>query len=188
MEATKAKKQETKKKAKREAKEAKEKARREAKEAEEKKKRKAKEAKEREKREAKEAKEKAKRDAKEAKEKAKREAKEAKEARKKPKKAKPPKEKGKKTVVAEGVELYQGMVTLNIMPPVDPVQLDSLKRALLEVEDLRVVMVSGVVDEGSRVLVSAAEPLPLLNILRGIPAVRGVVPKGDEIEVSLEVS
>jgi ATPase subunit of ABC transporter with duplicated ATPase domains len=179
MEAKKAKKQETKEKAKREAKE--------AREAEEKKKRKAKEAKEREKREAKEAKEKAKREAKEAKEKAKREAKAAKEAKKKGKKAEPPAARPKKAV-AEGVELYQGMVTLSITPPVDPAGLDSLKRALLKVEDLRVVMVSGAVDEGSRVLVSAAEPLPLLSILRGIPAVSGLAPKGDEIEVSLKVN
>jgi hypothetical protein len=182
MEAKKAKKQETKEKAKREAKE--------AREAEEKKKRKAKEAKEREKREAKEAKEKAKREAKEAKEKAKREAKAAKEAKKKSEKAKkaePPAARPKKAV-AEGVELYQGMVTLSITPPVDPAGLDSLKRALLKVEDLRVVMVSGAVDEGSRVLVSAAEPLPLLSILRGIPAVSGLAPKGDEIEVSLKVN
>jgi hypothetical protein len=168
MEAKKAKKQETKEKAKREAKE--------AREAEEKKKRK-----------AKEAKEKAKREAKEAKEKAKREAKAAKEAKKKGKKAEPPAARPKKAV-AEGVELYQGMVTLSITPPVDPAGLDSLKRALLKVEDLRVVMVSGAVDEGSRVLVSAAEPLPLLSILRGIPAVSGLAPKGDEIEVSLKVN
>jgi hypothetical protein len=143
------------------------------------------------KRQAKEAKENAKREAKEAKLREKREARAAKEAKKKPepaKKAEPPTEKLKKRMVAEGVELYEGMVTLIIMPPVDPVGLDSLKQALLEIEELRVVMVNGAVGGGSRVLVSAAEPLPLLNILRRIPAVGGVAPKGDEIEVSLEVS
>ncbi len=163
-----------------------------AKEAKEKAKREAAEAKVRKKREAKEAKERAKIEAKEAKEKAKREAKEAKEAKKKTKKAekvKPAKEKPKKAVEpAAGAGLYRGIVTLNIAPPIDFAQLDSLKKALFEVGDLRVVMVGGAVGGGSRVLVSAEEPLPLLNILRGIPAVEEVAGKGDEIEVSLKVS
>ena len=88
--------------------------------------------------------------------------------------------------MAEGVELFRGMVTLNIMPPIDLTQLDSFKEALLKVEDLRVVVMSGAVAEGSRMLVSVEEPLPLLGILRKIPAVGGVVPKGNEIEVSLQ--
>lgn len=144
-----------------------------------------KEAKEREKREAKEAKEKAKREAKEAKE-ATKKAKKVKPAKEKTKKAEPPKEKLKKA--AEGVELFQGMVTLNIMPPIDLTQLDSFKGALLKVSDLRVVVVSGAVAEGSRILVSVEEPLPLLDILKKIPAVGGVVPKGSNIEVSLKTS
>ena len=77
-------------------------------------------------------------------------------------------------------------MTLNIAPPIDFVQLDNLKRALLEVEDLRVVMVDGAVGEGSRVLVSVEEPLPLINILRGIPVVEEAVRKGREIEVRLK--
>ena len=88
----------------------------------------------------------------------------------------------------EGIELYRGMVALSILPPIYPGQLDSLKRALLKVEDLRVVMVGGAVDEGSRVLVSAEEPLPLLNILRIIPVVEEVVVKGGEIQLRLKAS
>ncbi len=177
---------EAKEKAKREAKEAKKKAKREAKEAKEK--LKAQKAKEREKRKAKEAKEKAKREAQEAKEakEATKKAKKVKPAKEKTKKAEPPKEKPKKA--AEGVELFQGMVTLNIMPPIDLTQLDSFKGALLKVSDLRVVVMSGAVAEGSRILISVEEPLPLLDILKKIPAVGGVVPKGSNIEVSLKTS
>jgi hypothetical protein len=78
------------------------------------------------------------------------------------------------------------MVTLNITPPVDFAQLDVLKQALFGVEDLRVVMVGGAVGEGSRVLVSAEEPLPLINVLRGIPVVEEVAGKGGEIQVRLK--
>jgi hypothetical protein len=126
-----------------------------------------------------EVKERAKREAKEAKEKAKRRAEKAKEAKKKSKKV---------VVSTEGAELYQGIVTLKIAPPVDFRQLDSLKGSLVEVEDLRVIMVVGGVGEDSRVFVSAAEPLPLLDILRGIPVVGGVVGRGSEIEVSLKTA
>jgi len=174
----------------REAKEAKEKEKRKAKEAKERAERKAKEAKEKAKREAKEAKEKAKREAKEAKEREKREAKEAKEKAKKAEKAKLVKEKAKKAEKAAEPSVdagtYRGMVTLNITPPVDFAQLDVLKQALFGVEDLRVVMVGGAAGEGSRVLVSAEEPLPLINVLRGIPVVEEVAGKGGEIQVRLK--
>ncbi len=75
---------------------------------------------------------------------------------------------------------------LNIASPVGFAQLDILKQALFKVEDLRVVMVSGAVGEGSRVFISAEEPLPLINILRGIPVVEEVTGKGDQIEVRLK--
>jgi len=171
----------------REAKEAREKEKRKAKEAKERAERKAKEAREKAKREAKEAKEKAKREAKEAKEREKREAKEAKEKAKKAEKTKPAKEKVEKAAEPSvDAGTYRGMVTLNITPPVDFAQLDVLKQALFGVEDLRVVMVGGAAGEGSRVLVSAEEPLPLINVLRGIPVVEEVAGKGDEIQVRLK--
>ncbi len=118
------------------------------------------------------------------------EAKKAKPTKEKPKKAekaKPAKVEAKKaTESAEGVGLYRGMVVLNIASPVGFAQLDILKQALFKVEDLRVVMVSGAVGEGSRVFISAEEPLPLINILRGIPVVEEVTGKGDQIEVRLK--
>ncbi|MBA7603373.1 hypothetical protein ES703_10481 [subsurface metagenome] len=181
---------------------------REAKEAREREKQEAKEAKEQAKlaaqkaKEAKEAKEKAKQGAKEAKEQAKLAAQKAKEAQKEKKaeKAKPAKEKAKKAEKAkpakEKVEkaaepsvdagTYQGAVTLAIVPPIDLGQLDSLKKDLGQVENLHLVLVGGSVEGGSKIIVSAEEPLPLLDILKEMPAVDQVFRKGSEIQVRLK--
>ncbi len=187
-----------KEKAKKEAKEAEEKAKREAKEAKEKAKREAKESKERIKRkaaeakeakQAREAKEKAKREAKEAKERAKREAAEAKEAKRAEEKAK---KEGEKRGAEEEAEpavvtkLYKGVVELTIMPPVDLGQLENLEKDLRQVENLRLVLVGGSVDEGNRIVVSAEEPIPLLRILKEMPAVEQVVRKSGKTQVTLK--
>lgn len=167
------------------AKEAKERAKIEAREAKEAKK-KAKKA-EKAKLDAKEAKEREKQEARQSKDTKKREKQEAKEA-KKAKPAKPAKGKAKKAVEkTEGAGLYRGVVTLAIVPPIDIVQLDSLKEGLFQVENLRVVTVGGAAGEGSQVIVSAEEPLPLLDILGKMPVVEGVVEKGDVIQVRLKV-
>jgi ATPase subunit of ABC transporter with duplicated ATPase domains len=152
---------------------------------------KAKEAREREKRKAKETKEKAKKakKPKPAREKAKKaeKPKPAREKAKKAEKSKPAKMEAEKVFEpTEGVEFYRGMVTLSIVSPIYLGQLDSLKKALLEVEGLRVVMVSGAVGEGSRVLISAEEPLPLINILKRISVVEEVVRRGGEIQLRLK--
>jgi len=105
---------------------------------------------------------------------------------KKAEKVKPTREKAKKAKPTEGVELYRGRVALKIVPPIDFAQLDGLKKALFEVKNLRVVVVAGAAGEGIQILVSAEEPLPLLNILRGVPVVAGVARKGGEIQVSLK--
>ena len=90
---------------------------------------------------------------------------------------------------AEGVkevELYEGMIELAILPPVDPSRIRKLEEALRQVEDLRVVLISGSVDEGTKVIVSAGKPIPLIDILSGIPVVEQAVRKGNEIQVSLQ--
>lgn len=145
-------------------------------------------------REAKEAKKNAKKEAKEAKEQAKlaaQKAKEAKPAKKKAKKAekaKPAKEKVEKAAEPSvGAGTYRGVVTLAIMPPIDLGQLDSLKKDLGQVENLHLVLVGGSVEGGSKIIVSAEEPLPLLDILKEMPAVDQVFRKGSEIQVRLKV-
>lgn len=176
-----------------EAKERKKQEARQSKEAEEKAKRKAKEAKEKAKVEAREAKE-AKKDAKkEAKEQAKlaaqkaKEAKPAKEKAKKAEKAKPAKEKVEKAAEPSvDAGTYRGAVTLAIMPPIDLSQLATLKKDLGQVENLRLVLVGGSVEGGSKIIVSAEEPLPLVDILKEMPAVDQVFRKGSEIQVRLK--
>ncbi|MCL0090835.1 hypothetical protein M1O13_02430 [Dehalococcoidia bacterium] len=162
--------QATKEKAKREAEEAQEraeKAKREAEEAQEraeKAKREAEEAKK-----AREAEKKAKKEAEQAaKEKARREAKEAKKAREAEKKAK-----------------YEGLAKLAIESPVDYDQMRELEEYLRQVQHLRLVLVGGSVKEGTKILVFAQKPIPLINVLREMPPVEQVVKKDKEIRVTL---
>ena len=144
---------------------AKEKAKREAEEA-----KKAEQAEAKAKKEAElAAKEKAKREAEEAKERAKREAEEAKKAKQ-----------------ALRAELYEGMVKLVVVPPIDLGQMEKLEKDLRQVEDLRLVLVGGSVDEGSQIVVSAGKPIPLIDILREMPPVEQVVKKGNEIQITLK--
>jgi len=120
------------------------------------------------------------REAEEAKGRAKREAEEAKRAKEAEAKAK--KETGEKV----SAELYEGMVELVILPPVDPEQMKKLEEGLRQVQDLGVVLVGGSVDEGTRVIVSAKKPIPLANVVGEIPLVEQVVKKGKEVHISLK--
>ena len=159
--------------------EAKEKAKKEAElEAKEKAK---KEAEEKAKKEAKRAEERARKEAElAAKERAKREAEEAKEAKRAEEKAKEAVE------PAVGAGLYEGVMELTIVPPIDLGQMENLEKDLRQVENLRLVLVGGSVDEGNKIVVSAEKPIPLLRILGEMPAVEQVVRKGDKIQVTLK--
>ncbi len=72
------------------------------------------------------------------------------------------------------------------MPPIGLGQLGDLEKDLRQVENLRLVLVGGSVGEGNRIVVSAEEPIPLLHILREMPAVEQAVSKGSEIQVTLK--
>ena len=72
------------------------------------------------------------------------------------------------------------------MPPIGLGQLENLEKDLRQVENLRLVLVGGSVEKGSRIVVSAEEPLPLLHILGEMPAVEQVIKKGSEIQVTLK--
>lgn len=131
------------------------------------------------------AKEQAGRDAEEAKERAKREAEEAKrveeaEAKAKKEAGQPAKEQ------AVSAELYEGMVNLVIASPVDLGQMRRLEEYLCQVQDLRLVVVGGSVDEGTKIVVSAEKPIPLIDIIRKMPPIEQVVKKGKEIQVMLK--
>lgn len=166
--------------------EAKERKKQEARQSKETKKREKQEAKERAKREAKEAKAREKRKAKEAKEKAKLAAQKAKEAKPAKKKAKKAEKVEKAAEPSVDAGTYRGVVTLAIVLPIDLGQLAALKKDLGQVENLRLVLVGGSVEGGSKIIVSAEEPLPLLDILEEMPAVDQVFRKGSEIQVRLK--
>lgn len=114
----------------------------------------------------------------------KKEAKEAKKAEAKVKKeAKQAAEEESKKADAE---LDKGTVRLTIEPPVDSGQLKRLEEGLYQVQDLRVVLIGGSVDGGTEIIVSAEEPIPLLDILREIPSVAQVARKGKTTQITLK--
>jgi hypothetical protein len=118
----------------------------------------------------KEAKEKGKRDAKKAEDQAKKETKKvAKEANK-----------------GASAELHQGTVRLTIAPPVDSDQLRRLEELLYQVEGLKLVLIGGSVDGDTEIVVSAENPLPLLDILSKMPPVAQVVKKGKLVQITLK--
>ena len=76
---------------------------------------------------------------------------------------------------AVSAELYQGIVKLTIAPPIDLGQVRKLEEYLSQVQDLRLVLIGGSVDEGTEIVVSAENPIPLMDVLREIPPVEQVV-------------
>ena len=186
--------EEAKEKAKREAeeamrvKEAEAKAKKEAearakREAEEKAKTEAKEKAKRKAEEAKKAKEAEARAKREAEEKAKKEA----EARAKREAEEKAKEKlGREAEEAMRAELYEGIVKLTIMSPINLGQIRNLEEHLRQVQDLRLLLTGGSVDEGTQIIVSAGKPIPLIDVLREMPPVEQVVKKGKDIQVTLK--
>ena len=102
--------------------------------------------------------------------------------------AKEAKEKEKREAKeAVGAEFYEGSVELVIAPPVDLGQARKLEEYLSKVEDLHIVLVGGSVDEGTKIVVSAGKPIPLINVLREMPPVEEVVKKGKKIQIMLRV-
>ena len=130
---------------------------------------------------AKEAQEQAKKEAElAAQEEAKRKAEEAGQAKEVQEQAK------KEAKEVGGAELYEGEVKLTIVSPVDLDQMRKLQEYLRQVQDLHLVLVSGSVDEGTAIVVSAAKPIPLIDILKEMPPVEQVVKEGTKIQIMLK--
>ena len=128
-----------------------------------------------------------------AKEKAKKETEEAKKAREAEERAKEEaelaaKEKAKREAEEVSAELHEGMVELVILSPIDLGQMKKLEEALRQVQDLRLLLIGGSLDEGIKIVISAGKPIPLVSILREMPPVEQVVKKGKEIQVSLRAN
>jgi hypothetical protein len=83
-------------------------------------------------------------------------------------------------------ELYRGTVTLTIIPPVDFSQLWEFQNSLRQAENISVVRTGGSVEEGTIVVVSLEKPLPLIDILRGMPSIEQLLKKNDRILVILK--
>ena len=119
-----------------------------------------------------------------AKREAKREAEEAKKAEALAKKEaeQQTEERAKET----GAELYQGIVKLTILPPVDSGQVSKLEEHLSQVTDLRLILVGGSATEGTEIVVSAENPIPLMEILKEMPPVAQVTKKGKATQITLK--
>jgi hypothetical protein len=98
------------------------------------------------------------------------------------------KETAKTKQVAEQAfaELYSGVVTLMIAPPVHYEQIRNFKELLDRVKDIRVVLVGGSVDEGNMIVISAQQPIPLLTLFSELPIVQHVSKKDKGIEITLK--
>jgi hypothetical protein len=97
-------------------------------------------------------------------------------------------EEAKRAQVAEQLrtELYSGMVTLLIALPVDYMRVREFQELLAQIKDLQVMLVGGSADEGSMIVVSAQQSVPLLGILSELPLVEGVSKKDRGIEIRLK--
>ena len=83
-------------------------------------------------------------------------------------------------------ESYKGMVKLTLVPPIGPVQVKKLEECLSQTQDLRLVVIGGSISEGTEIIVSAEDPIPLIDILREMPPVAQADKKGKLIQVTLK--
>ncbi|MFC2057231.1 hypothetical protein ACFLTO_06705, partial [Chloroflexota bacterium] len=88
---------------------------------------------------------------------------------------------------AEGTELYEGIVELTIVSPVVLGQMKKLEKYLRQVQDLHIELISGSVDEGTTIVVSAAKAIPLVESLKEMPPVQQVVKEGNKVQITLKV-
>lgn len=87
---------------------------------------------------------------------------------------------------SDGSRTYQGRLKIDIAPPVDNEQINSLAAALASAPGLAVVN-KGIIEDGSAwIEVEAASPLPLLEILHQIPFIKDVVGARSYIIIALK--
>jgi len=77
-------------------------------------------------------------------------------------------------------------VTLSIMPPVDSGQVKRLEESLHESPDLRLVVIGGSTANGTEMVISAENAIPLVDILMKVPLVAQVTKKGKTLQVTLK--
>ena len=85
-----------------------------------------------------------------------------------------------------GEELYQGVVKLILALPIKLSRMREMEKTLHQVEGLHLEVIGGSLDDGAGIIVSVENPIPLIDILKGIPSVAGVAKQGKDIRVVLE--
>ena len=85
-------------------------------------------------------------------------------------------------------QFYKGTINLVLMPPAGVLQIKNLGEKLRLIQNLRVILIGGSVDEPTRVVVSAEQPIPLIDVLSQIPIVDQVTKKGKEIQILLKAA
>lgn len=83
-------------------------------------------------------------------------------------------------------QLYEGMINIVVMPPAGALEIKNLEEKLHLIQNLRVILISGSVDEPSRIIVSAEQSIPLIDVLSQIDVVDQVTKKGKEIQILLK--
>lgn len=82
-------------------------------------------------------------------------------------------------------DLLQGNISLKVMAPLDQAKLRMFEEQLGQISELRVVLISGSADGAVEVIVAADKPLPVIDVLNGLPVVADVVNKGKQIQIAL---
>ena len=119
------------------------------------------------------------------KDKAKRESKEAKKARQAQQEAKKDINVMKDLVTESKVNAaYEGIVRI-VLPQANLNQVKIVEQYLLQIQNLRLLLVGGSVEAGSEFIVSADKPVPLTSLLERIDFLEGVVAKGNCIQLTM---
>jgi len=85
----------------------------------------------------------------------------------------------------EDVELIEGELTLLLVSPADSVKMRELQKHLHQVSDLRIVLISGSVDKDTTIRIKLEKPIPIVDVLRGMPPVKEVNKTENDIQVTL---
>ena len=95
-----------------------------------------------------------------------------------------PNKKTQKTTASS--ELVSGIISLNIAHPTTPAKLKELEEEIKQVPELKIVLIGGAIDEGTEIIVSADNPIPLVEILSSLPSVSEVSKKSKLTQLVLE--
>ncbi len=93
-----------------------------------------------------------------------------------------------KTIQEEGrmSKLYDGVVELAIAPPVNVSTLCALHKQLKQTPNLDVLSMKGAVNEGLRIRMLVRAPLPLLEFIKGLSAVKDASDDEGQVQSQIE--